>query len=102
MPQSPVRFPPLPLHHRLVVPAGYALDASQRAALAFNGASSVVSFGNPAALQVTGPLTLCCFFKPFAIGTNQHILGKGQGLGGAADDWTLTLASTGGLYFDIK
>jgi hypothetical protein len=102
MPAIRARFPPLPHIRRQVVPAGADFLDAGKPSLAFNGTSSVVAMGNPTALQVTGPLSIACFFKPAAIGSNTHLMGKGQGLGGASDDYTLSMSTVGALYFDIK
>jgi hypothetical protein len=85
------------------LPAASDVDDG-RYSLAFDGASADVTMQNPQALQLSGALSLVCWVKFLALGgagTAQHIMGKGQGLGGTSD-YTLTLiGSTNTIYFDL-
>lgn len=93
--------PPGP--RRVVVAAGADVDDGAFS-LQFDGSSAVVKLGNPAALQLAGPLSLTCWVKFQSLpasGSAMHLIGKGQGLGGTSD-YTLTLAGANkNVYFDL-
>jgi len=98
--KTPVRTAP-PAARRLVVPLGGDVDDGQFSLL-FDGASGAIQMGTAPAIMPAGSLSLACWVKFLGIGTNQHIMGRGQGLGGPSP-FTLTLFGTSGnlVYFDL-
>ena len=68
-------------------------------ALDFDGSNDRVDVGNPALLQLTGPMTLTAWAWPESLSDNGRIITKGGGSGSRG--WSLNVENTGTWAFQV-